>query len=51
MMELLRNLALEAVESGAEVVQDVSSPVTVSGSVVREVHWVLNHEIVLVHLR
>jgi len=51
MMELLRNLALEAVESGAEVIQDVGSPVTVSSGVVREVHWVLNHEIVLVHLR
>jgi len=51
LVELLRNLALEAVEGGAEVVQDVSGAVAVSRSVVREVHWVLNHEVILVHLR
>jgi hypothetical protein len=51
LVELFRNLALEAVEGGAEVVQDVSGAVAVSRSVVREVHWVLNHEVILVHLR
>jgi len=45
LVELFRNLALEAVEGGAEVVQDVSGAVAVSRSVVREVHWVILFEV------
>lgn len=51
LLELFRDLALEAVKRGSEVVQDVGGAETVSRRVVRRVHRVLNHEVVLVHLR
>ena len=51
LLELICDLALEAVECSTEVVKDVSGAETVARGVVGRDHRVLNHEVMLVHLR
>lgn len=51
MLELLCNLALEAVERSTEVVEDVCGAMAIPSGVVGGVHRVLNYKVMLVHLR
>lgn len=51
LLELIRNLALEAEKGSAEVLEDLARAEAVAGRVVRGVHRVLDHKLLLVHLR
>lgn len=51
LLELIRNPALEAKEGSTEVGENLRGAEAVAGCVVRWVHRVLDHKLLLVHLR